>query len=353
MATIEGGEKRITAAIARAIADSMPEQSPKIIDINNACLPIHEISAILRANADRVIKLIGIDAYKDFEIAEISLVNTSDNPEFSSRAVENIRMLTGFVVRRTVERIFDAERLSSLSSRLNSVRERVEWLEEINHVLEREAHTDHLTNLFNKRGLAPEAKKVFEHCKEKSAPLSCLYIDLDYFKTINDTYGHDVGDLILRAFSKMIVEEFRGYDIAFKGEPYPKSPQDPIVGRDGGEEFVVLMPYTTSDEAVIAAERFRKRVQENAFKVGEGSTLELFLTCTIGVTQADFAVDKDADSLKKHADRALKNGKDDHRNVVAVRKASDNVTTYEFPSINDPNRKVVPKQGRYEHGSEL
>jgi len=92
----------------------------------------------------------------------------------------------------------------------------MEQVDNLNVVLEKEAGTDELTNLYNKRGLKKKGKKMFEYCRENGIPLSCLYIDIDYFKIINDKFGHEVGDAIIAAFAETIASEFRENDIVFQ-----------------------------------------------------------------------------------------------------------------------------------------
>ncbi len=252
--------------------------------------------------------------------------------------------LTCFHLIRVLELIFLFEKNSDLALRIDSVTSRLERTQEINTVLQRQVKIDPLTRLYNKDGLDEEGAKVFEYCKEKQIPLSCLYVDLDYFKRINDAYGQDVGDALLKAFSQMLTEEFRGYDVAFQGN----FDSPPVVGRDGGEEFVILSPYTNLEEAAVAAERLRKRLQDHVFELtgAHDQQISVNLTCTIGVSQVDFDKDKDIHALKRHSNIAAKAGKNEHRNVVAVRHFEKDNTHYDYPSLQDPERKEVPKIAR-------
>lgn len=161
------------------------------------------------------------------------------------------------------------------------------------------AITDQLTGLYNRRYMAGHLGTLIERTAEEGRSLSLLIIDIDYFKSINDTYGHDTGDTILREFAKRIINNVRNVDLAC---------------RYGGEEFVVVMPDTDMAYAYMVAERLRQQVASASFAIDKppGS---ISLTISIGVTTSDGLADS-TDTLLRSADEALYRAKRDGRNRV-------------------------------------
>lgn len=109
------------------------------------------------------------------------------------------------------------------------------------------ALTDPLTGLYNRRYLEAHLQKTLASARENRKPVGFLYMDIDFFKKVNDTYGHPVGDEILQGFARRIKDGLRSFD---------------LVARLGGEEFVAVLPDTTEDVAVIIAERLRRSVAD-------------------------------------------------------------------------------------------
>ena len=126
---------------------------------------------------------------------------------------------------------------------------------------------------------------------------SVLLLDIDYFKRINDTHGHEAGDVVLKVFAERLTSQLRALDIA---------------ARYGGEEFVILMPGSGLAEAELAAERMRRNVANTPFKLA--ADLELPVTVSIGLAQASSG--EAMDSLLRRADAALYEAKTDGRNRV-------------------------------------
>ena len=172
-------------------------------------------------------------------------------------------------------------------------------LEEKNRVLQELAYYDPLTGLPNRRFFFEHASLIFEEAKRYEKPLSLLVMDIDYFKKINDTYGHDVGDLVLKTFAGVLRGIVR---------------QSDICARFGGEEFVVLLPNTNLEGARVLAERIRTAVAKNM--VEHGSIVIVF-TVSIGVSQYRKGM-QNIDELIKEADIALYRAKEGGRNRVEV-----------------------------------
>jgi len=160
------------------------------------------------------------------------------------------------------------------------------------------AVTDPLTGLYNRRYMETHVGTLVDQAAARNKPLSVLVLDIDYFKSINDTYGHDAGDDVLQDFAIRIRKSIRGIDLAC---------------RYGGEEFVVVMPETDMAVATMVAERLRRRIASEPFPIQKG-TRTIEVTISIGI--AALAPDDDAAAVIKRADQALYRAKRDGRNRV-------------------------------------
>ena len=121
------------------------------------------------------------------------------------------------------------------------------------------AVTDGLTGLHNRRYLDSHLKTLFDRAVSRRRPLSLMITDLDRFKSINDTYGHDGGDDVLREFARRLRKNVRGIDLAC---------------RFGGEEFVVVMPDTDPAIAEKVAERIRAEIEQTPFAIGKDGRID-------------------------------------------------------------------------------
>lgn len=163
------------------------------------------------------------------------------------------------------------------------------------------AVVDPLTGLNNRHFLDAYMGKLIARAKRRNTPISMLITDIDKFKSVNDTYGHDAGDEVLREFARRLRASVRGADLAC---------------RFGGEEFVVLMPDTTAEMAAQVAERLREAIESSAFNL-PGEHGQLTLTTSVGVTKYDPEQDS-SETLIKRADEALYKAKTDGRNRVVL-----------------------------------
>jgi two-component system cell cycle response regulator len=161
------------------------------------------------------------------------------------------------------------------------------------------AITDALTGLFNRRYMESHLGTLIEQAAARGKALSVLVLDIDYFKSINDTHGHDAGDDVLREFALRIKRSIRGIDLAC---------------RHGGEEFVVVMPETDMAVAAMVAERLRRRIAAEPFAIAEGAR-QIPVTISIGIAGLRGKQDTAA-TLLKRADQALYRAKRDGRNRV-------------------------------------
>ncbi len=166
------------------------------------------------------------------------------------------------------------------------------------------AVTDGLTGLHNRRYLERHLTTLVQQATAREKPLSVLILDIDHFKSINDTYGHAAGDEVLREFSRRVRKAVRGIDLAC---------------RLGGEEFVVAMPDTDAALALLVAERLRQKIGGEPFATGEAG-VSVSVTVSIGICSLT-SPDDTADALVKRADAALYLAKRDGRNRVVAAAA--------------------------------
>jgi diguanylate cyclase (GGDEF)-like protein len=168
--------------------------------------------------------------------------------------------------------------------------------------LEELATTDGLTGLLNKRALGEAAVQKLRSAHRFKKPLSVLICDIDHFKQVNDTYGHDVGDVVIRGFGDVLRRIKRDTD---------------LVGRFGGEEFVFVCEETNSAGAEHLAERVRAELAATVFQTELGA---LKVTCSVGVATYPAAGAR-WETLFKAADDALYASKRNGRNRVTVYNA--------------------------------
>lgn len=170
--------------------------------------------------------------------------------------------------------------------------------ESIQHTMEL-AVLDGLTKLYNRRYMTSHLNSLLTAAQERDKPLSVLLMDIDHFKSVNDTHGHDAGDEVLQEFSQRLRKNTRGID---------------LVCRYGGEEFVVIMPDTDHSLAMVVAERIRKKVADKSFIIHKGRQM-LDVTVSIGLASTVNG-DVSQDVLLKRADEALYRAKAGGRNQV-------------------------------------
>ncbi len=193
---------------------------------------------------------------------------------------------------------------SELVARVSTQLRRKRYTDKLKHSLQLSlemAITDQLTGLFNRRYMSRHLSTLIANTGKTGKPVSFLIMDIDYFKQVNDTYGHDIGDEVLREFALRISANVRGIDLAC---------------RYGGEEFVVVMPDTDMNFAYMVAERLRQAVADAPFHIGVDPG-QLPVTISIGVTTSEGA-DDTAEALLKRADKALYRAKRDGRNRVVA-----------------------------------
>ncbi|HEY5595194.1 MAG TPA: diguanylate cyclase, partial [Nitrospiria bacterium] len=188
----------------------------------------------------------------------------------------------------------DEDILSLLAFQAAAAVEQVRLLEDT----QRQAVTDGLTGLFNHREFQKRLQDELDRCKRYGRDFSLLLVDIDYFKSFNDTHGHPFGDLVLKEIGSLIRKTVRTMDIP---------------ARYGGEEFVIIAPETTAENAKLLAERLRKNVSAHSFLTPAGQ--QVILSVSIGL--ASFPLDaQDREGLIQATDRALYFAKEAGRNRV-------------------------------------
>lgn len=194
-----------------------------------------------------------------------------------------------------------------LSARVRTQVRKKRYLETMRRRLDESmelAITDQLTGLYNRRHMIKQLGQYLHRSNSGGPPVSVFIADIDHFKKVNDTYGHDVGDEVLKEFSDRMREDVRPGDIPC---------------RQGGEEFVVIMPDTPGDMASSVAERLRRSIAGHAFKISnEKNCLDVTVSMGVATSQGGQV---SIDDLLKRADEALYEAKESGRNQVRSRAA--------------------------------
>ncbi len=172
-------------------------------------------------------------------------------------------------------------------------------LEEKNRELEKLSNSDGLTGLFNHRHLYELLDEEFERSRRSDEPVSVVMLDLDRFKQVNDTHGHQAGDRVLKALAGILQETGREID---------------RIGRYGGEEFLVILPDSDPDAAMTFAERVRGNVEAHDFDIGSNGSLAM--TISAGVATHPHDEPGTPHRLVHYADQALYSAKSSGRNQV-------------------------------------
>ncbi|MGD0523659.1 MAG: diguanylate cyclase [Polyangiaceae bacterium] len=173
------------------------------------------------------------------------------------------------------------------------------------HKLETMATTDGLTGLFNKRAMLDSAEQKIAAAARFHRKLAVLVVDIDFFKKVNDTHGHDVGDLVIKGLGQVLERQKRNTD---------------VVARFGGEEFVVLCEQTDENGAMLLAERIREDLEKTTFRTPKGAVQ---VTCSIGLSTFPEA-GPGWEGLFKAADEAL---------YVSKRSGRNKCTAWRAPSV--------------------
>ncbi len=175
--------------------------------------------------------------------------------------------------------------------------------QQLAHKLEIQATIDSLTNLYNRRAFEDFAEKEIQRAQREKTPLSIILMDIDFFKQVNDTYGHQAGDKVLQEFSLRLKNSLRQYD---------------ILARYGGEEFMLLLPDTDPKTALTIAEKLRVTIAKPVFNVN--ATPSISVTASFGVA-TNQGKQLNWQQLVSFADNALYHAKQNGRNQVQLHSA--------------------------------
>lgn len=202
------------------------------------------------------------------------------------------------------------------------VKDRTKELELANKKLDLISRTDELTGLPNRRDMNETIANEIGRSQRTHKPFSFIFIDIDHFKSINDTYGHACGDVVLKSVAQTVRSLLRKYD---------------VFARYGGEEFLTLLPETDLEGAAVVAERFRKKIERMTVHYGDYT---INVTVTLGVAKFDERLG--ADRSIQQADKALYQGKESGRNQVVIWKPEwTTETDYEMAAIEMAEAKKM------------
>ncbi|RLA77921.1 MAG: hypothetical protein DRG78_16280 [Epsilonproteobacteria bacterium] len=164
----------------------------------------------------------------------------------------------------------------------------------LNEKLSDAANTDPMTGAYNRRYFFDASKQIISLSKRENLNLSVAMIDIDFFKAVNDTYGHDIGDIVIKDLTKQLSNSLRASD---------------LFARFGGEEFVLLLSNTTNEQAIVITDKLRKAIELSC------PISDIKYTVSIGLAEI-LNSDKNIDTAIKRSDLALYEAKDTGRNKV-------------------------------------
>ena len=214
--------------------------------------------------------------------------NDNDNIPFTQEDKEFISLTSYFVVLSIINTKNNIEDIKQYNLELEEkIKLRTKELLDVQRKLKEQAHTDPLTKLYNRRYFSEVNEKLFAMSQRGTNPLSVLIIDIDNFKMINDTHGHQEGDEVIKTLSNIFINTIRKSDIAI---------------RYGGEEFLLLLTDTHLDNAYIIAEKLRNNVQEKIIKTKKSIELKFTISLGLATVQKD---DNTIDTVIGNADKAL------------------------------------------------
>ncbi len=316
LGVIEGSAARLSASGARIIvADDLAHQAERISgELALDHRPVIETDpekALLavRARADLLIVNAASKGFDGLRLAAqvrsdeatrhipiLAVVDQDDRP----RSVKALEIGINDILSRPI----DPE---ELAARVKTLIRQKRYSDVLRNTLDTSlelAVTDPLTGLHNRRYMNTQVGALVQRAVQGGDPVAALLVDLDHFKRINDTFGHDVGDEVLKEFAVRLATNVRGIDLAC---------------RYGGEEFVVIMPGTALKDALRIAERLRLHVAGSPFRA-PGLAEPLSVTISVGVACTEGPTDT-PDALLKRADEAVYEAKAHGRNQVVTRAA--------------------------------
>ncbi len=281
---------------AKAIEKAIKEQPDLILlDVQIPKIDGYKVCQILKETKEtRTIPIIFISsAHRDLKdiIRGLEIGGT----DYVTKPFDNLELVARIKANLRIKMLYD-----ELEEKNQRLKELYDELEEKNRDLERIATTDGLTGLYNHRHFYERLTEEFAKAARHNLHLSCIMLDIDHFKKINDTYGHLQGDKILKSFSEILKTTIRHTDIA---------------ARYGGEEFSVLLPHTDIKGAFLEGERIRVRVSMAEFPCQDQI---LNITVSLGISTYPHEKIQTANDLVSYADRLLYEAKRLGRNQTVI-----------------------------------
>jgi diguanylate cyclase (GGDEF)-like protein/PAS domain S-box-containing protein len=239
---------------------------------NSSYIWIRDQGEIVERNGDgSVLRMIGAHLdINDLKIAQLELQRQNELLSEDKLTLENLL----------------EKRNSELEEANRNLEENLKKLSQLSNI-------DFLTSIYNRHKLEKEFENEMARSKRYGTPLAAVLFDVDNFKMINDTYGHQVGDLVLEKVSKLIINNIRETD---------------IVGRWGGDEFFIIFPGINLEDTMITIEKIKCLIEKSKFHESAQ------VTCSFGVTE--YITGDSIGSVYQRTDKALYNAKNDGRNIV-------------------------------------
>jgi len=244
-----------------------------------------------------------IDTLHNETIGILQLINKKEDGKeipFTHEDQEFISLSSYFIVLSIINTKNNIEDIKQYNLELEEkIQLRTKELLDTQLKLQEQAHKDPLTNLYNRRHFSEINESLFSMSRRGNNPLSMLIIDIDDFKSINDTHGHQIGDLVIKSLAKIFINTIRKSDIAI---------------RYGGEEFLLLLTNTNLDNAKVIAEKLRNNVENTTLKTKGLVDLKFTISLGLSTVKKD---DSTIDISIENADKALYIAKKSGKNQTA------------------------------------
>jgi diguanylate cyclase (GGDEF)-like protein len=264
-----------------------------LLDIGMPIMDGHEVCSRLKASEKtNDIPVIFISAFSDTE--EIVKALSVGGVDYVTKPFQIEEVLARIAIHIQIRY------LQKLLEEKNTILEaEIQRRKKVENQLKILAATDPLTKIYNRRQFFELAMNEYSRSRRSGKPLSIIMIDIDHFKKVNDTYGHLVGDQVLIYFAQLLKKCIRAYD---------------LLGRYGGEEFVVMLPETNNQLAVMIAERLRTFTEKTVLPV---KSHKISITASFGVSSNNKDSELPLEAILHRADQALYKSKQDGRNKVS------------------------------------
>ncbi len=290
-------------AVDRPILDGLPEKYKVIVETD----PMSALQILRNDKVDLIVINMALEDHDPLRLCSTirSLEQTRHTPLLALVRQGDTRKLVRALDIGVNDYLMRPVNKEEMAARIRTQVRRNHYIASLRnsfHASLEMAITDELTGLYNRRYFSNHLSSLFEHSQQQELSLSTLILDIDHFKKINDTYGHDVGDAVLVELATRLERNVRGIDLAC---------------RYGGEEFVILMPETDMAYARMIAERLREDIASRPIEIKGDKPQSLDITVSIGLATTDWSDGNESPQrLVKRADDALYRAKETGRNKV-------------------------------------